>query len=138
MSSYLTKSASNLKCAELMLTKGMPLAIASSHSAYYSVFQMMKYVLARFMNVSYEQQNILTKSKDSHESLLKSFTTQLKTKVDKASVITGILSLYQSIKKMRTRCDYGTEIFTLGQLLANVTNVKDLNLRMSNILKFTI
>ena len=135
---YLTKSKENIKCADMMLSKGVPLAVASSHSAYYSVFQMMKYVLAQFMDISYEQQKDETKGKDSHESLLKIFKNFLKTKVDKPSIIPIILSLYQSIKKMRTRCDYHIDDYTVAQLSTNVANAKNFNCKMSNIFNFAI
>ncbi|MBR4327141.1 MAG: hypothetical protein IKP73_16625 [Bacteroidales bacterium] len=122
----------------MMLAMGLPMAVASSHSAYYSVFQMMKYVLAQFMGVSYEQQNDTTKGKDSHESLLKIFLNLLKTKVGKPNIIIGILSIYQSIKKMRSRCDYNTDKYTNEQLLTNVAKAKEFNSKMSNIFNFAI
>lgn len=135
---YLTKSKQNIKCADMMLAKGLPMAVASSHSAYYSVFQMMKYVLAQFMGVSYEQQIVITQNKGSHNSLFNIFKVVLRKTIKDSTVFNCVMSLFNKTKMMRQTCDYGSLIYSQDQLNENVKNAKEFSLKLSNIYNFTI
>ena len=64
MPAFLKKSRNNVTTAELLIGNGLP--VTSAHPAYYSVFLLLKYMLAHFASISYSDQEALTSKKDSH------------------------------------------------------------------------
>lgn len=135
MSSYLTKSTHNLKCAEMIAKQGVPLSVASAHVAYYSAFQLMKYILAQFMDLPYGQHDVIAKGKDSHNSLLVEFVKRLSKKMKQTTVNT-IRTLLTRLKMIRQRCDYNTDNFSQIQLDNNVASAKGFYNTMSNMYNF--
>ena len=102
MSEYKNKANRNIKTAEFLLNNG--LLLSSAHPAYYSSFLLIKYLLANHFSVSYSQQEILTKNKDSHNIL--SNLALRKIAEQDAELGRDCLRWYNKLKMMRNKADY--------------------------------
>lgn len=69
MSAYKYKAQNNIITAETLLNNG--LLLSSAHPAYYSVFLLIKFLLAHCFSVSYAQQETLTKKQRISQGVVK-------------------------------------------------------------------
>lgn len=120
MPAFLKKSQNNVTTAELLINKGLP--ATSAHPAYYSVFLLMKYLLAHFGPISYSDQEVLTNGKDSHGVLSKEALKFLSAN----DVITrnDYFVWYNKLKKMRKRADYTPGVIEEWELKDNLDIAK--------------
>lgn len=120
MPAFLKKSRNNVTTAELLINNGLP--VTSAHPAYYSVFLLMKYLLARFGLISYSDQEVLTNGKDSHGVLSREALKLLA--ANDAITRNDYFVWYNKLKKMRKQADYTPQVLEEWELKDNLDTAK--------------
>lgn len=111
-----SKALGNLRAAQLLInSKEEQYCTASIHCSYYAVFQYMKYMLAHMDEtpISYETQSKETKSKGSHEYIIK----QIKLRIPKPYEARDFAQDFRVLKKDRVAADYDTRQFDIEESL---------------------
>ena len=121
MPAFLKKSINNITTAELLIDTG--LSVTSAHPAYYSVFLLMKYLLAHFGSHSYDKQEKIAKNKDSHNVI--SNLALLFMVAQDAETGNDYLYWYNKLKMMRNKADYKPVDIEDSLLRTNLTAAKD-------------
>ena len=121
MPAYLQKAHNNIVTAEVLFNNG--LTKSSAHPAYYSAFLSIKYVLAYFCSVAYEQQDIMSHDADSHNRL-SSIALPEMIKLD-ATTGRDYLVWYNKLKKMRRLADYKPDPIADSMLQDNLIAAKN-------------
>lgn len=106
MPSIRNKSNENIKAANLLVNNR--LFASSVHCAYYSCFQLSKYILDKFCGMSYNEQDI--KTVDSHIYVINSLDKNL-LKISHISHL-DYLSNMNKLKRFRKKADYTIGIIT--------------------------
>lgn len=101
------KSEENIKAARILSSDENECYAASVHCAYYSCFQLSKYVLSDCFKLNYQEQNKLTDNKGSHKIIIKELSTELK----RINVFyqTDYSRSMNKLKKLRRKSDYDDE-----------------------------
>lgn len=120
MPAFLKKAQNNIATAELLMDNGLP--VTSAHPAYYSVFLLMKYLLARFGSLSYRDQEVLIDRKDSHGVLSKEALKLLA--ANDAITRNDYFVWYNKLKKMRKQADYTPHVIEEWELKDNLDTAK--------------
>lgn len=106
MPNYRKKSTENLSAAKLLIDNNM--FTASVHCSYYAGFQMSKYILAHYCNISYTRQEEEAKGKDSHFYIMNELSDSLSS-INRFYYI-DYNKYYNALKMLRKKADY-SEIF---------------------------
>lgn len=102
MPAFLNKARNNVKTAAILINNGLPKN--SAHPAYYSVFLLMKYVLAHFYSTSYDHQAEITKNTNSHKVISSKVLIFLKNEDPKNGNM--YFEWYNKLKMIRRKADY--------------------------------
>lgn len=102
MPAFLNKAHNNVSTAELLLDNGLPLT--SAHPAYYSVFLLLKYVLAHFCSIDYVKQDELTSGQGSHREIADRALPYLI--ANDAEVANDYKVWYNKLEMTRRKADY--------------------------------
>jgi len=122
MSAFLKKSQNNIVVAEILIDNKF--ALSSAHSAYYSVFLLIKYMLAHNFSLSYAQQDELTRNgKDSHKILSDRALECMATQDQETG--SDYFVWYNKLKMMRKKADYKPVEIDDSLLMTNLTTAKD-------------
>lgn len=121
MPAFLKKSRNNITTAELLIDNGLP--VTSAHPAYYSVFLLMKYLLAHFGSHSYDKQEDISKNKDSHKVISNLALPFMATQ--DAETGNDYLYWYNKLKMMRNKADYKPIDIEDSLLKTNLNAAKD-------------
>lgn len=100
------KSNENIEAANLLVNNR--LFASSIHCAYYSCFQLSKYVLNYFCNCEYDNQD--TKDSDSHKYVINKLCDNLNNK-NRFSKI-DYLDNINRLRRLRNKADYTDSIIT--------------------------
>lgn len=105
MSNVKNKSEENFKATILLIDNNM--YAASIHCAYYSCFQLSKYLLKNKCAIEYETQESNSKGIDSHSYIIR----ETSSKIDSISHLAYLdFNCHISkLKKLRKKADYSTE-----------------------------
>lgn len=120
MPAFLNKAQNNIIVAELLLNKN--LHSTSAHPAYYSVYLLMKYILAHYMSTSYAAQDDLARSKDSHKVVSQIVLPYLKNVDPKTG--NDYFVWYNNLKMMRRKADYRPASIDVMNLSENLDYAK--------------
>lgn len=120
MPAFLKKSRNNVTTAELLIGNGLP--VTSAHPAYYSVYLLLKYMLAHFASISYSDQEALTSKKDSHGILSNEALKFLA--ANDAITRNDYFVWYNKLKKMRKQADYTPNVIEEWELKDNLDIAK--------------
>ena len=109
------KSVKSLRAARL-LTKRR-LYSQATHHLYYSVFQLMKYLLANTPNapISYEMQNEISRRRGSHYAILCEIQDRINNEEDTVRFTEG----FRYLKQQRIWADYTTSFINAPQCKEN-------------------
>ncbi len=102
MSTIRKKSEENIQAARLLAHRNM--LAASIHCAYYSCFQLSKYMLKLCCGLSYEQQDEESKGKDSHYYIVDKLSDYLNTKSHLSFI--EYIKYIAKLKRLRKKADY--------------------------------
>lgn len=102
MPTFLNKAHNNVSTAEFLLDNGLPLT--SAHPAYYSVFLLLKYVLAHFCSIDYVKQDELTSGQGSHREIADRALPFLVS--NDAEVANDYKVWYNKLEMTRRKADY--------------------------------
>ena len=108
--SYLKeKSEFNADAAQLLIDES--LFAPSVHCAYYSVFQLLKYLFTKEKNISFNQlsQNIASGKRNTHQYLIEEFCLYLQTLNNQyfdRYLITKLEDKVNDLKQLRVESDY--------------------------------
>lgn len=120
MSAYKYKAQNNIITAEALLDNGfLP---SSAHPAYYSVFLLIKFLLAHCFSVSYAQQETLTKNKESHKVLSNMALTTMAAQDTETG--NDYLVWFNKLRMMRRKADYNPVEIADSMLRENLTTAK--------------
>jgi len=120
MSAYKYKAQNNIITAETLLNNG--LLLSSAHPAYYSVFLLIKFLLAHCFSVSYAQQETLTKNKESHKVLSNMALTTMAAQDTETG--NDYLVWFNKLRMMRRKADYNPVEIADSLLRENLTTAK--------------
>lgn len=121
MPAFLNKAKKNISTAEVLINNGLPMT--SAHPAYYSVYLLMKYLMAHFQYIGYDQQEELTKNKDSHNVISSQVLSFLK--VEDCKNGNAYFEWYNKLKMMRRKADYKPVEIKNEILNQNFADAKD-------------
>lgn len=100
------KSLENINVADLLIKHEM--FAASVHCSYYSGFQLSKYVLSQYCDITYKKQDEESRGKDSHAFVKNETSNDLSQKNRFYSI--DYESWYGKLKMLRKKADYSSEI----------------------------
>lgn len=102
MPTYKSKAQSNIATAEILLENGLPLS--SAHPAYYSVFLLLKYILAHYCSIDYIEQNKLASNQGSHREIADRALPYLV--ANDVEVASDYRVWYNKLEMIRRKADY--------------------------------
>lgn len=139
MSVYQVKAKKNYEAAVHLVAKNESdnLYIPSAHLAYYSAFMIMKYALANFNSISYDQQDQITGSSASHTLLFLSFMDEIKKRVALGDANDYMVN-YNRMQLIRQKADYKTDKSGLTHIVLkeNVDRAKTFYNNVATLYKF--
>ena len=138
MSVYQEKARKNYEAAAQLVAKNESdnIYIPSAHLAYYSAFLIMKYALANYNSLSYDQQDRITGSSASHNALFLSFMDEIKkVALEDAN---DYMENYQKMQLIRQQADYKIDKSRLTHinLTKNVERAKTFFNNVATLYKF--
>jgi hypothetical protein len=135
---YQEKARKNYEAAAHLVAKDKSdnVYIPSAHLAYYSAFLIMKYALANYNSLSYDQQDQITGSSASHNAIFTSFMDEIK-KVALGDANDYMVN-YQKMQLIRQQADYKKDapMLTYTNLKANVERAKTFYNKVATLYKF--
>lgn len=138
MSVYQEKARKNYEAAAHLVAKNESdkVYIPSAHLAYYSAFLIMKYALANYNSLSYDQQDQITGSSASHNAIFSIFMDEVR-KVALGDANDYMVN-YQRMQLIRQQADYKTDKSRLTHinLKANVERAKTFYNNVATLYKF--
>lgn len=105
MSNILKKSQENLIAAQDLIDKRR--FTSSVHCSYYSVFQLMKYILHHKFSYDYNDQNC-NSGQDSHDAIL----TKIMQSCTRETFRRDFRDYFNHVKRERKRADYEISMFS--------------------------
>ncbi len=106
---YQEKAKKNYEAAArlIALGEGCNMYIPSAHMAYYSVFLIIKYALAKSNTLSYVQQDQIAGGSTSHTAIFGSFINEVRNIAP--SDANDLMVKYNILKMLRQKADYKTD-----------------------------
>jgi hypothetical protein len=138
MSAYQEKARKNYEAAAHLVAKDElgNVYIPSAHLAYYSAFLIMKYALANYNSLSYDQQDQIAGSSASHNAIFSIFMDEIR-KVALRDA-NDYMENYQKMQLIRQQADYKKDapMLTYTNLKANVERAKTFYNKVATLYKF--
>jgi hypothetical protein len=138
MSAYQEKARKNYEAAAHLVAKDElgNVYIPSAHLAYYSAFLIMKYALANYNSLSYDQQDQTAGSSASHNAIFSIFMDEIR-KVALRDA-NDYMENYQKMQLIRQQADYKKDapMLTYTNLKANVERAKTFYNKVATLYKF--
>lgn len=130
MTVYKTKSDQNILASSVLIQNNC--CNSSIHSTYYSIIQLIIFVLVESNVWTLEEINIHTNGKGSHNWLFKEVQKQISDRLERKTINDQL----QELKKARNNADYKEKIY--GQKEAKKALQKAKNIELSLKEKFKI